>query len=241
MKIKRFWEIDALRGIAIIMMVFYHVLWALDVSGIINFPQVRYGFWRGFAVVTATTFIFLVGVSLTISYSRIKNKKINYFKKYLRRGIKIFGYGLLITAFSFLVFKEQFVYFGVLHFIGVGIILAIPFLNMKDKNLLFGLIAVGIGLILRNIWLDFPWLVILGLKFRGINTIDYFPVFPWLGVILIGLFVGNRLYQNGKRRFAIPEKFPLKEVLSFLGRHSLMIYFIHAIVIFSIIFIIIHI
>lgn len=241
MKTKRLWEIDALRGIAVLMMIFYHVLWAFNFSGIINFPQIEHGFWRDFAVVTAATFIFLVGVSLTLSYSRIKNKKERYIKKYFTRGLKIVGYGLIITAATYLLFREQFVYFGILHFIGVGIILAIPFLNLKDKNFIFGSIAVLIGLAFKNIWLTTPLFVIFGLKFRGINTIDYFPIFPWFGVILLGMFFGTRIYPGGKRTFRLPEHIPLKGVLSFLGRHSLLIYFVHALIILSITFIITHI
>ena len=68
MKVKRLWEVDVLRGIAIIMMVIYHILWGLNFAGVISFPQISTGFWRGFAYTTASIFIFLVGVSLTLSY-----------------------------------------------------------------------------------------------------------------------------------------------------------------------------
>ena len=77
---KRIWEIDALRGIAIMMMILFHVLWGFNFAQIISFPQIHTGFWRGFAYTTATIFIFLVGVSLTLSYSKIKNKKVTPFK-----------------------------------------------------------------------------------------------------------------------------------------------------------------
>ena len=48
-----------------------------------------------------------------------KNKKVKYISKYVKRGLKIFAYGLVISLASYIVFKEGFVYFGILHFIGV--------------------------------------------------------------------------------------------------------------------------
>ncbi|MCX6818607.1 MAG: heparan-alpha-glucosaminide N-acetyltransferase domain-containing protein, partial [Candidatus Aenigmarchaeota archaeon] len=57
----------------------------------------------------------------------------------------------------------------------------------------------------------------------------YFPILPWFGVILIGIFFGNKLYPNAKRSFNIIDlsKFRIIKLLSFLGRHSLFIYLLH--------------
>ncbi|MDO9555157.1 MAG: heparan-alpha-glucosaminide N-acetyltransferase domain-containing protein, partial [Atribacterota bacterium] len=96
---QRFWEIDFLRGIAIIMMVLYHVLYNLHYFAHFN-VNVYSGFWMYFARVTATTFIFLVGVSLSVIFSRTKKihkDKIKLLTKYLRRGLKVFSWGLFIT------------------------------------------------------------------------------------------------------------------------------------------------
>jgi uncharacterized membrane protein len=237
MKTKRIWEIDALRGIAILMMIVFHVLWALNYFGLIHVPHIDTGFWRAFAYTTASIFIFLVGVSLTLSYSRVKKTKENYIGKYLKRGIRIFCYGLVITLMTALFFKEGLVFFGILHFIGVGIILSIPFLRFNKLNLLFGTIFIIAGLLLRQIVLTVPWFVLFGVRYWGMVTFDYYPILPWLGVILLGVFIGKQFYQNGKSKIKVPA-IPLKEILSFLGRNSLLIYFVHLIVIFTAIFII---
>ena len=75
----------------------------------------------------------------------------------------------------------------------------------------------------------FPWLLWLGLKPFGFQSFDYFPMLPWFGVILLGVFAGNLLYPNGKRAFRFPNfpPNPLVRLLTFLGRHSLVIYFLH--------------
>jgi len=68
---KRFWEIDFLRGLAIIMMILFHLLYDLNYFGEYNL-NLHSGFWWYFARMTATIFILLVGISLTLSFSRAK-------------------------------------------------------------------------------------------------------------------------------------------------------------------------
>ena len=65
----RFWELDFIRGLAVVMMVLYHFLYDLDYFG--GYPlNVRSGCWLYFAEATAAIFIVLVGASLTLSASR---------------------------------------------------------------------------------------------------------------------------------------------------------------------------
>jgi uncharacterized membrane protein len=66
---ERLWEIDALRGVAILMMVVYHLLWDLASLGGYDIT-LRSGFWSYWQIVTASLFTGLVGLSLTLSYSR---------------------------------------------------------------------------------------------------------------------------------------------------------------------------
>ncbi|MDD5182381.1 MAG: heparan-alpha-glucosaminide N-acetyltransferase [Candidatus Nanoarchaeia archaeon] len=237
MKTKRIWEIDALRGVAIVMMIAYHTLWGLNLSGLISYTQINTGFWRAFAYTTATIFIFLVGVSLTLSFSRVNKKNHDYVFKYIQRGLAVFGCGAIITALTYLLYPDAFVYFGILHFIGVGIILAIPFLPYKKLNLVLGAVLLALGTAFYNITLNVPWFMLLGFRFWGMSTLDFFPILPWFGVILLGIFVGNAFIPNGRLKLKVPE-IPLRNALAFLGRYSLIIYFLHIILIFGAIFII---
>lgn len=222
---KRFWEIDILRGIAIINMIIFNYSVALSYLKIYSL-----NLGLTYAVLIASTFIFLSGMCLTISYSRVKKwKQKEIYKKFFLRGLKIFIYGILITVITFLAFPEAFIIFGILHFIGVSIILGQFFLNFKKLNLFLGLLIIVLGIYLLNFRFDFSWLLWLGFVPKNLYTFDYFPILPWFGVTLLGIFFGNILYKNGKRIFKIRDLSNLSIVkfLAFLGRKSLIIYLAH--------------
>jgi uncharacterized membrane protein len=244
---ERFWEIDFLRGVAVIMMIIFHIFFDLNYFNIYNVDLVS-GFWFLFARLIASTFIFLVGITLTISYARaVKQRKYRaekrLFGKYLKRGLKIFSLGLIVTLFTWIFIREGFIIFGILHFIGLSIILAYPFLKFRFWNfyLVLGLVITLVGIFLTNSIFDFPWLLWLGIVPRNFFTLDYFPLFPWFGAVLIGLFFGNLLYSNGIRRFRVKDISKLLPVrfFSFLGRHSLFIYFIHQPIIIVLLYLIV--
>jgi uncharacterized membrane protein len=232
---KRFWEIDTLRGVAIVMMVTYHLLFDLYYFGIYPLPMNTLLLWI-FARSTAFLFLLVVGVSLTLSYSRSQLRKEHIgdenrpmFSKYLKRGFKILSLGLLITLGTWFFIPSNFIVFGVLHFIGLAIILEYPFLGKKYINLALAAIFMIFGIYLGQFLVMNPWFLWLGLKPLGFHTVDYFPLFPWLGVVSLGLFLGNSLYSNYQRQFRLPEisDQALIKLTSFLGRHSLLIYLIH--------------
>ncbi|VUT26625.1 MAG: hypothetical protein MOIL_01641 [Candidatus Methanolliviera sp. GoM_oil] len=186
---KRFWEIDFLRGLAIIMMVVFHLLYDLTYFGGFNF-NLHSGFWLYFARATATIFIFLVGVLLTPSFSiskKIQNLRKKLYLKYLKRGLRIFSWGLIITLMTWIFLRDGFVRFGILHLIGISIILTHPFLKLRYWNLLPGIAFISLGIHLKNFTFGFLWLVCLGFMPDHFYTVD-FPNFPWFGVVLIGVF-----------------------------------------------------
>jgi uncharacterized membrane protein len=221
MKKQRFWEIDVLRGFAIINMIIFNYSFALNYLGILNIDL-----GISYAVAIASTFIFISGISMTLSFNNNKKK---YHKKFTIRGLKIFFWGLVITTITFFSFPEAFVVFGILHFIGVAVILGQFFLKFKKLNLILGLLILILGFYLQSFRFDFPWLLWLGFFPTNFFTFDYFPILPWFGVTLLGIFFGNRLYKNGKRSFKIKDlsNFSVVKLLSFLGKKSLFIYLMH--------------
>jgi uncharacterized membrane protein len=150
---QRFWEIDSLRGIAIVMMIIFHSFFDLDLLGYysIDFYSV---FWLSFARMIEIIFISLVGVSMVISYSRSKQKS---FGKYLKRGLKLFCWGLVITMATWLFFREKFVVFGILHFIGISVILAYPFVKFVKPtfNAVLGAVIIFLGTCLLSLRFNF--------------------------------------------------------------------------------------
>lgn len=233
----RFWEIDFLRGIAIIMMIVFHLLFDIDFFGFYQLDLYS-GYLLFFLYSIGIIFLLLVGISLSLSYNRVKKiyNKNELFFKFFKRGLKIFLLGLIITFVSWFYLDSGIIIFGVLHCIGLSIILAFPLLKFRFINLFFGFVFIFIGFFLRIFKFDFYWLVWLGFKPAQFYTVDYFPLFPWFGVILIGLFLGNTFYQNYKRKFRLMnlKNFKIIRFFCFLGRNSLLIYFLHQPIIFSI-------
>ena len=228
--IQRFWEIDLLRGIAIIMMIIFHFLYDLNFFGIYKISLYT-GYWLIYAYIGGVIFFSLVGISLSLSYNRIKNRltKKQVITKYIQRGLKIFGLSMVITLGTWIYLINGFIVFGALHCIAVSILLSYPFLKLRYPNLILGIILILCGIILKNFSFDFYWLLWLGFSPSTFYTVDYYPILPWFGVVLLGIFVGNVLYPEYKRKFRLKNLSYLRitKILSFLGRHSLVIYLIH--------------
>jgi uncharacterized membrane protein len=229
-KSNRFWEIDTFRGIAIIMMIIYHIIFDLFYFEIYdkNLSSLPLRF---FLYSIGIMFLVIVGISLHISYSKARQnlteKQLKI--KFIRRGSMIFGLGILITIATWVYPHEGFILFGILHCIGLSIILAYPFLKMYVKNLILGVIFIIAGIFLMQFTFGFNYLLFLGFVPDNFYTLDFFPLLPWFGMVLIGIFIGKYLYKDDKRRFSLSDlsNKSLIKGLSFLGRHSLLIYLVH--------------
>jgi uncharacterized membrane protein len=207
---ERFWEVDFTRGSALVMMLISNFITDLQYfANYSNFAQ----FWWWFARIIAFIFIFLVGLSLNISYAKAKKEGKANFAKYLKRGLFIFVLGLAITAVTYIFLGQNYIRFGVLHLIGLSIILAYPFLKWKKGVSLWA----GLSLIVIGLLLPAP----------SFSSVDYFPLLPWFGVILLGLYFGKALYKNGERVFSLKHNLKISNPICFLGRNTLLIYLIH--------------
>jgi uncharacterized membrane protein len=238
---ERFWEIDFLRGIAIILMIVYHLIFDLNYFGVYttdldSLPVLL------FLYPISTTFLLLVGISLTVSYSRAQQKlsKRQLPLKFLRRGAGVFGLGLIITLVTWVYPHDGFIVFGVLHCIGLSILLAYPLIRFRNLSLVLGVLCIILGVYLRiTVVVDFPWLLWLGFVPSHFYTLDYFPLLPWFGVVLIGIFIGNSLYQNNLRTFEVKDhsRFIASRMLCFFGRYSLIIYLLHQLIIVGLLYV----
>jgi uncharacterized membrane protein len=225
----RFWEVDALRGVALIAMIIFHLIWDLLFFRIIEF-DLNSPLWFWSSRIIGGTFIFLVGVSLALSAMRrrLRDKKL-LFRPYLVRGAVIFCWGLIITFFTYIFIPTAFIFFGVLHLIGASVILGYFFLNKKFLTLVSGIILLTLGIWIQSFYVSQPWFVWLGLQTRSFVSIDYYPLLPWFGIVLFGIVFGEYFYNNLRRIKTLPEwgdKAPIKQ-LAFLGRYSLFIYLFH--------------
>ncbi len=225
----RFWELDLIRGIAVVMMVIFHLAFDLSFFGIYAF-DIYSGFWFYFARITASIFILLVGVSLVLVASQFGEQRQDELRlEFLKRGMKIFSFGLGITAATYFLIGNGFIIFGVLHLIGLSIILAYPFLNFRTLNVVIGVTIIAVGLHLESLAFNFPWLLWLGLAPTGFYTLDYFPLLPWFGLVLIGVYLGDALYKEYKSRVELPDLSTSVFLwpIILLGKNSLVIYLVH--------------
>ena len=224
----RVWEVDAARGVAAVMMAVYHVVFDLATYG--DLPvDAKGGGWKIFADATAALFLLIVGVSLTLSARREGTKTGTFVRRQLRRGATIFAAGMLVTVATLAVTPEAPVRFGILHLIGVAVVLAAPFVLAPSAALPVGLAVVAAGPVLRGIRVDFPWLLWLGVRPYPFITLDYRPLAPWFGVVLLGVFLGHVLYGRRRSGSLAPGwgRSPVLRPLLWLGRHSLAFYLLH--------------
>ncbi|MBN2603468.1 MAG: DUF1624 domain-containing protein [Candidatus Thermoplasmatota archaeon] len=229
----RFIELDALRGVAIGLMILLHLLWDLDYFGVVPLNHEIYQMQK----IVPLIFFALVGICLAICQQKKKylsEEKQKQFNKHVAtRGLKICGLGLIINIVSFIVMPERPVIFGVLHFIGLSIILSIPFLKLKKYNIITACIVWIIAFLMANFTIENPTVLhlIIGIHQPDIwrYTLDYFPLFPWFGGVLFGIFLGNVLYNGNERRFHLPDISNYRPIcaLSWMGKHSLAIYLGH--------------
>jgi len=226
--VSRYPEIDMVRGIAILMMILFHTVFDLSFFGV-SAIDVSTGFWKYFAFSTAALFLLVVGISLTLSYARASTSLSGYrlARKFIYRGTGIFLLGLLVTAGTWLYLKEGFIVFGILHLIGISVMISPLFFRFKKFNVIPGLFFIVIGFFLTTVTGP-VWLLPLGIHPATFWSVDYEPVFPWTGIVLLGMGLGEYLYPGGVRKFTLPRipAFFIRPLAS-LGRHSLIIYMVH--------------
>lgn len=215
-------EIDGFRGIAIILMIIFHTVF--DLAYFYNWPiDYLHGFWYYQGKSSAILFMFVSGISSTLS------------RRPIVRGLSVFGAGMLITAVTYLYNPAMYIQFGILHLLGLSMLLA-PWMKKLSPCLLIltgtALIALGNWcLTLTSVSL---WLLPLGIKPADFVSLDYYPLLPWLSVILYGMAAGKLLYADKKS--LLPLGGLSSNILSYLGRHSLLIYLIHQPILLTILF-----
>jgi uncharacterized membrane protein len=229
----RLWELDLLRGVAILGMVVYHLAW--DLAFLTDAPlDVMAGGWWLLARTTATLFLLLVGLSSALRYDRLVRAgwtERAIFRRFLRRGLQIFGWGMVITGVTWLVVPAAYVRFGILHLIGTTTVLAYPFVRLTSRRLLFlaTLLVLASGPLVREARPSSAGLLWLGLVPAGFTSVDHFPLLPWFGVPLLGILIARLAYAGAQRGWALADCsawLPVR-ALRWLGQHSLIIYLIH--------------
>jgi len=221
MENRRIWEVDFLRVVAIVLMVIFHTVYDLNEFVSINIDYLR-GFWYWEGKVSALLFIFLSGISSGFSKNTVK------------RGITVLLFAMIITLFSYIFFREQYIRFGILHFLGTGMIL---FPLLKKMNNIFLLAIASVisfaAIPVKSALADTSLLLPFGVMYRGFTTLDYYPLIPYLSVFILGILAYKIYYYKRQSIFKFSY---VNEYISMISKNSLAIYLIHQPVIIGVIY-----
>ena len=226
----RYEIVDCLRGSAIYMMIVFHFCFDLTTFGHANFDFYHSPFWIHFRTLIVTIFTFVMGMSLYLAHR--KGIKWNKFSK---RLLILIGCALLITASTYFTSGSRFIYFGILHFIAVASLLALPFLRLYWSNLILGSGIIVLDYFYQNPMFHKIYLQWIGFMHYKPATDDYAPLIPWFGMVLIGIFVAKWVI-NGNRLQRVTlwqTKSKPARALRFAGIHSLLIYMLHQPILYS--------
>ena len=218
----RIWELDVFRGFCILGVVVVHFVYDLtDLYGILRWDApALFQFVQNWGGVL---FLLLSGICATLG------------SRSVRRGIIVFGCGMICTAVTAGMYlldmadKYIIIYFGVLHCLGLCMILWAALKRLPTWVLaVLGAVMVVLGFRFQGIRVEAGWLFPLGLTAPGFTSSDYFPLFPHLGFFLLGSVLGRTLYRNKQPLFPkVNTQTPVLRFLGFCGRQSLLIYLLH--------------
>lgn len=222
--------IDSSRGIAIILMVMFHFVFDLDFLGLAN-VDLEHGFWYFFPRAIGSMFLLLVGISLTVSDARDKKGGKEGYWHHAKRGLIFAVAATAITLATWIYPHEGFIQFGIIHLIALSTFIAPLFLRFGRLNIAMGLIVIAAGFVIGPLVIDSHYLLWLGITYPGYTALDYYPLLPWFGVVLIGIAIGQILFPDGEAKAPIPgSDSPAADALAYLGRNSLAIYLIHQVI-----------
>ncbi|RST87811.1 DUF1624 domain-containing protein [Aquibium carbonis] len=231
---RRIETIDLARGVALVAMAIYHFTWDLEFFGYLQAGTTTVGGWKLFARAIASSFLFLVGVSLFLAHARGVR-----WRGFGLRMAMVAGAAFAISIATWFAIPETFIFFGILHQIALASLLGLAFLRLPWPLVM----VLAAGVIAAPAWLTSPvfdpaWLWWTGLSETRPRSNDFVPLFPWFGAVLAGIAAAmlaersglfDRLSRVSAPRWGTP--------LLFLGRHSLAFYLIHQPVLIACVFV----
>jgi uncharacterized membrane protein len=229
MPAQRFDAIDTLRGLAIVWMTAYHFCFDLNHFGWIREDFYNDPFWTLQRTAIVSLFLFCAGLGQAIALQQGQGHG-----RFARRWAQVAGCALLVTAASWWMYPDSFIYFGVLHGIAVMLLIVRSTAHWGRWLWLAGALALAAQPLVQVLHasgapVDFlndrswNW---LGLVSRKPRTEDYVPLVPWLGVMWWGVAAGQWLWTH--RREQLAAALPRASApLAWLGRWSLSWYMLH--------------
>ncbi|MCY1668692.1 heparan-alpha-glucosaminide N-acetyltransferase [Rhizobium sp. SL86] len=231
--------IDTLRGIALVAMASYHFTWDLEFFGYLEPGTATEGGWKIYARLIASSFLFLVGVSLVLAH-----RPAIRWKPYVRRLGMVAAAAAVISVGTYVALPQEWIFFGILHAIVVSSLIALLFLPLPPLVTAGTAIAILVAFIIdgwvmpgvvRSALFDSRLIAWIGLAETPPRSNDFVPLFPWLSAVLAGVAVAGLLRRHGG--FARLQTWQRKEnILTRAGQHSLAFYLVHQPVLIGIVY-----
>lgn len=229
----RYHILDNIRGINLISMIIYHLIW--DIVYILgnNWTWYKSEFAYIWQQSICWTFILLSGFCWSIGRNKLK------------RGLQVFVSGTVVSLATTIFMPEQKILFGVLTMIGSCMLLMIvldkvlkkisPIIGISCSALLFTIFRnINKGYLGFESWniIKIPrslysgrFMTYLGFTEPGFFSTDYFSLFPWIFLFILGYY----LYKNINNRNDKDKILSKKGIgwIEAIGKKSLPIYLLH--------------
>lgn len=215
-----------------VWMTVYHLCFDLNHFGYLRQDFYADPLWTWQRAAIVTLFLFTAGLGQAMAVHRRQS-----WRRFGRRWLQVAGAALLVSAGSYAMYPQSFIYFGVLH--GMAAMLLIVRLSAGWGRWLWLLGGAAMALkfiapAAHALWpaleaLNHPALNWLGLVSRKPVTEDYVPLLPWLGVMWWGMAAGQWLLRRQPTWPASRDAAarPAIGALAGLGRWSLSYYLLH--------------
>jgi|GEM_PF-102102 len=224
--VPRLTPVDIARGVAVLAMVGYHLCWDLSFLGLAGFDIAAGLFWIAARTAILSAFLALAGVALVLAHGAHLR-----LRPALWRTLILTVCAGAVSAASFWLFPESPIFFGVLHLMAAGGLLGLAFVSRAPLLALgVALAMIGLPAVYGSPLFASPWLIWIGLGATVPDSNDYVPLFPWFGVILIGIAAARVLRTRGvfdRPAWRAPVALPVPRALAWAGRRSLAIYLLH--------------
>jgi uncharacterized membrane protein len=232
--IPRLHLVDWARGLALVAMTLFHFGWDLELFGFVEpgFASQPAMVW--FARCIASSFLFLVGVSLVLAHHKGINSR-----GFAKRLAVIAGAAGLITLATWFATPEIYIFFGILHHIAVASVLGLLFLRLPCWLIVLAATGTFLAFLYgKTDALNGPQWWWTGLNALTPRSSDYVPVFPFFAAVLGGMACAKAGLAFGWQHHLASLKLQDagSRVLRFIGRHSLVYYLVHQPVMIAILF-----